>query len=198
MLPDIFFSSCCFSSSIVCSCHQVQRTVESCNWASDSMEEKLSSSATFYYKVIFPTLWIGMFGLGTLGLWLGIFNQPTLPPLEIKYIFLIAWIIGSSFILSLALRLKSVSLMGDYLVIKNFNRTIQAPIRNMKKISESRFINPKTISLTFYPPSEFGEKISFIPKAKYRLTLNPFSEHPIVTKLRELTKIQRWILTIHF
>jgi hypothetical protein len=51
-------------------------------------------------------------------------------------------------------------------------------------------MRPKTITVTVYPASDFGERIKFIPKAKFQMTFNLFSEHPIVMKLRALSGIQ--------
>jgi hypothetical protein len=155
------------------------------------MNEKISSSMTLYYKALFPLLWITGFGFGTIALWLGKFNHPSQPPDDMKLLFLFFWVIGSLFLLRDAVRLKVVSLDKDDLVIKNFVKVIRVPVRNINHISESRLIRPKTITLTVYPPNDFGEKITFIPKAKFQLTFNPFSEHPVVVKLRELMGIQK-------
>ena len=145
---------------------------------------------TLYYKILFPLLWITGFGSGTIAIWLGKFNQPSVPPDNVKLIFLFAWVGGSLFLLTDTFRLKFVSVDKDVLVVKNFTRVITVPLRNVKHIRESRLMRPKTISVTVYPPTEFGEKITFIPKAKFQVTFNLFSEHPIVMKLRELTGVQ--------
>jgi len=115
------------------------------------MDEKLSSSMTFYYKVLLPVLWIGGFGSGTLAMWLGKFDQPSQPPDEAKLTFLFFLIIGSAFLLRDAVRLKTNTIDKDDLIIKNFARVIRVPLRNITNISESRLMRPKTISLTIYP-----------------------------------------------
>ncbi len=154
-----------------------------------NMDEKLSSSMTFYYKVLFPFLWITGFGAGTIAMWLGTFNQPQSSD-DPRLIFLVAWIAGSLFLLIDTFRLRTVSVDKDVLVIKNFAKIIRVPLLNIKHISESRLMRPKTITVTIYPSSDFGERITFIPKVKFKATFNIWSEHPIVMKLRELTGIQ--------
>jgi hypothetical protein len=151
------------------------------------MIEKLSSSWTFFYKVVFPIIWISGFGIGTLVLWLGKFDQPQPPPAEMKWTFLIAWLVGSGIILWIALRLKTVTLNGDRLIIENYSQEDKVPLSSINSISETRFINPKMIKLNLYPPCVFGEKIVFIPKFKF---YNPFGQHPIVKQLKELTNQQ--------
>lgn len=155
-----------------------------------NMDEKLSSAMTFYYKVLFPFLWTTGFGAGTIAIWLGTFNNPSQPPDDARLMFLVFWIIGSVFLLRDTFRLKAVSLDKYVLIVKNFKKEIAVPLRNIKHISESRLMRPKTITLTVYPPNDFGERITFIPKAKFQMTFNLFSEHPIVIKLRELSGAQ--------
>jgi len=151
------------------------------------MIEKLSSSWTFYYKVVFPIVWISGFGIGTLLLWLGKFDQPETAPAEMKWLFLFGWLVGSGFILRLALRLKTVTLNGDTLIIKNYSQVDKVPLSSINGISETRLMNPKMIKLNLYPPCVFGEKVVFIPKLKFH---NPFGQHPIVKQLKELTNQQ--------
>ncbi len=145
---------------------------------------------TFYYKVLLPVLWIGGFGFGTLAMWLGKLDQPSQPPDEVKLTFLFFFIIGSAFLLRDAIRLKTITIDKDDLIIKNFARVIRVPFRHINHISESRLMRPKTISLTIYPSCEFGEKITFIPKVKMQMTFKLLTEHPIAKRLRELADIQ--------
>jgi len=148
------------------------------------MIENLSSASTRASKLILPIAWIACFGFGTIGLWIGIF-EPT-PPEEMKYIFSLAWIVGSAFFIRDAIRIKTVAINGDDLVIKDFRKTINVPLRSIISISETHLVNPKTIKLTFYPATEFGETIVFIPN---KILHNPFNVHPTVKRLRELANL---------
>jgi hypothetical protein len=154
------------------------------------MSEKISSSMTVYYKLLLPVLWITGFGFGTVTMWLGNFDQPPQQQIEPKYMFLIFFIIGSVFLLRDLVRLKTLTIENDELVIKNFTRVIRVPARQINRITESRLMRPKTISLTILPSCEFGEKITFIPKAKMQMTFKVLTEHPIAKRLRELAGIQ--------
>ena len=155
------------------------------------MNDKLSSSLTFYHKVLLPALWVIGFGFGTLAIWLGHFDQPAQTHEEMKQIFFAFWIIGSAFMLRDTYRLKTVTVDKDALVVKNFTREIRVPMRNINHISESRLFKPKTISITVYPPCEFGDKIVFIPKISFHLSFILLREHPIVLQLRELSGVQK-------
>lgn len=131
------------------------------------MGEKISSSTTFYYKVLLPVLWIGGFGFGTLAMLLGKFDQPSQPPDEVKFTFLFFFIIGSAFLLRDAVRLKTIHIDKDDLIIKNFVRVIRVPVRQINRISESRFMRPKTISLTIYRPKSRPVRLMALEKGKH-------------------------------
>ena len=151
------------------------------------MHEKLSSSLTFYHKVLLPALWVIGFGLGTLAIWFDFFDQPSKPDEEIKLIFSAVWIVGSAIMLRDTYRLKTVIVDNDDLVVKDFTRVVRIPLRDINHISESRFFNPKTISITVNPPCEFGDKIVFIPRFTFHFSFILLREHPIVLKLRGLS-----------
>jgi hypothetical protein len=155
-----------------------------------NMSEKISSSMTVYYKVLLPVLWIAGFGFGTATMWLGKFDQPSQAQTEPKYMFLIFFIVGSAFLLRDLVRLKTITIENDELIIRNFTKVIRVPVRQINRITESRFMRPKTISLTILPSCEFGEKITFIPKAKMERTFKVLTEHPIAKRLRELAGIK--------
>lgn len=77
----------------------------------------LSSAQTFWMKFVFPTIWISMFGLGTLALFLGALRGPdnSPPPDGMKWGFLAAWIAGTAFIYWASARLKRVRTDGSAL-----------------------------------------------------------------------------------
>ncbi len=148
------------------------------------MSEELSSDWTLFHKVIFPILWISVFGFGTLSLWFGFFDGQDSPPADMKWYFLFAWIIGSTYILWFSLRLKSVILVDNDLIVRDYFREIIIPISSVTEVRESRFMNPKVIRLSLYPESEFGSSIVFIPKLRF---YNPFGQHPIAKQLKQIT-----------
>lgn len=87
------------------------------------MKEKLASSMTFYYKVLFPFLWFTGFGAGTIAMWLGRLNQASQSSDDPRLIILVAWIAVSLFLLTYTICLKVVSLDKDVLVIKDFRES---------------------------------------------------------------------------
>src|SRR5437762_2850929 len=73
-------------------------------------ERTLSSAQIFFMKLVFPAVWISMFGLATIGLFLRAFHDPNnaMATGWMKWQFLAIWIAGSALIWWSCVRLKRV------------------------------------------------------------------------------------------
>jgi hypothetical protein len=137
--------------------------------------ETVSSSLTFFYKFVFPTVWSGGFGFGTFAMLLN--RNPKAVP------FGAAWAIGTVFLLLACGRLKRVKLDGATLVISNYRRDIAVPVSEIADVRQNRLINLRPVIITFRKETPFGSAVIFKPPVSFRL----FSEDEIVTRLRSLT-----------
>jgi hypothetical protein len=146
------------------------------NMVYGSSRQSISSLLTFFYKIIFPTLWIGGFGLGTLGVLIsGSSNAGG---------FFIGLLIGSLFFYWFCFPLKSVQLDEHYLYVSNFRKTIQIPFSYIEEVTECPLINIHPVWIKFKIPTEFGTKIIFMPYFHFGSLF--MMSHPVVAKLREL------------
>jgi hypothetical protein len=141
---------------------------------------------TAVYKFILPAMWISGFGLGTVGLFSSAFHGSNgdPPPPELKWIFLAVWIIGTAVWYRCCIPLKRVSINGGDLIISNYARQVRVPLRRIRRISEGRFQNPRSIKLAFDEDFGFGASVSFMPA---QIFLWPWQEHPIAKQLRQLS-----------
>jgi len=146
-------------------------------------KKRLSMFGTFFFKVMFPAIWIGGFGHGTLLGWQS--------DAEEKYVFLVAWIIGSTIILLATASLKCVKIEDADLVISNYIKTIRVPLSQIHSVSENYFVSPKLVWITFKAPTVFGDKIKFSPVISLRDWFCAFHSHSIVKELRELSEIDK-------
>ena len=144
----------------------------------DKTRRTISSSFTFFYKFFFPTIWIGGFGSGTLDLLLNQ-DKEGIP-------FLIAWIAGSLFIYWGCVRLKYVEVDENKIYISNFFKMIEIPLQGIERISENSLINIHPIWISLKNPTDFGQKIMFMPKFSFRASF--FYSHPIAKELYELAR----------
>jgi hypothetical protein len=149
----------------------------------------ISSRRTLYFK-LFPVLWSSIFGLGTLGLWLGAFRgkHNELPPEAMKYSFTAAWAAGTGASWWLCAGLKRVRIDRTRLYVSNYLEEISIPFRNVMDVTENRWINFHPVTIHLKNATEFGDRITFMPKS--RLFLG-WTTHPVVHELKKLAGIDQ-------
>lgn len=146
------------------------------------MARVISSAQTFFYKFVFPIVWIGGFGAGTVTALLA--RERDFP----WAMFPVSWVLGSAFIYWLCGPLKKVTRDSEGLAISNFFREVRVQWRDVTEVSGSRMINPPRIKLSFKRDVGFGSSIIFMPKVRF---LWPFQEHPAAQELRDLIRENR-------
>jgi hypothetical protein len=140
---------------------------------------------TAVYKFVLPAMWISVFGFVTFWLFSSAFHgSGGGPPPPVKWIFLVVWVIGTAVWYRCCIPLKRVSMNGGELIVSNYAREIRVPLRRIRRISESRFQNPRSIKLAFDEDLGFGASIVFIPA---QIFLWRWQEHPIARQLRQLS-----------
>ena len=130
-------------------------------------------------KIIFPALWIPLWGFGTLMMFLGQFEGALESP---KWVFLFAWLAGSAFIYWSCARLKKVSVDSDFLYVSNYLREISIPLSDIRDVTENVWLNIHPVTVHLKSPSDCGDKIIFMPKIRFSF----FSSHPVVTELKDM------------
>jgi hypothetical protein len=146
----------------------------------------ISSKWTVTYKFVLPAGWITLFGWGTLGLFTYAFHDSHggLPPPQLKWVFLVVWLIGSIVWYRSCIPLKRVLISGGDLIISNYAREVRVPLARIRRISEGRFQNPRSKRLVFNKDIRFGASVLFMPTQRF---LWPWQEHPIASELRRLS-----------
>lgn len=59
--------------------------------------------------------------------------------------------------------LKSVTVEDDVLIVSNCWRQVRVPVTEVASVSQSQFINPRTVTLWLSRPTELGQSVSFVP-----------------------------------
>ena len=144
----------------------------------------ISSAMTFRMKVLFPCVWILLFGAGTMYLGAGALhgNQGEDLPEFMKWEFLVMWVIGALFLLKTCVGLKRVCLDSTQLRVSNYRREISIPLTLIADVTQNRWLNLHPITIHFRGPTEFGQAVTFIPTVRF------FNRgvHPIVEELKSL------------
>jgi hypothetical protein len=146
------------------------------------MRRQISSAQTFLMKVVFPLLWIGSFSVVTFLLFTDRLQDKGTPvPAALKWVFLVATIIGSVVIARLCVGLKRVELDDQMLYASNFRDEIAVPLRDVTEVTENRWVNPHRVTLHLARDTEFGDRIMFMPTVRW---FERWTSHPIVAELR--------------
>lgn len=144
---------------------------------------KLSSGMTWFYKFVFPTLWLGGFGAGSIVLlasWSSVLREnPNFPIL----MFPAAFVIGLVLFYFTCIRLKSVSIDGSVLVISNYQTELRIPIHEVAEVTGSIFWNPELLFLHLKHSTQFGKTIVFM--APMRI-FGGYTRHPLVGELNQM------------
>ncbi len=79
--------------------------------------------------------------------------------------------------------LKRVRVGGGQLYVSNFRKEIVVPLTFIEIVTENRWINVHPVTIHFRGDTEFGRKISFMPKTRVMFF---WSSHPVVGELRRM------------
>lgn len=144
----------------------------------------ISSKMTFFYKRVFPILWLGFLGLFVL---IGLASISASPNKQIILPFLIApvamAIIGYLLFKFLLFDLvDEVIDDGDYLTISNGPQSERIALTNILNVNASVLLNPPRITLLLRKPCSFGDKISFMPPIIFGFRA-AFRMHPLAEEL---------------
>src|SRR5437867_3558726 len=107
------------------------------------------------------------------------------PPPAVKWVFLGVWFGGSALIWWTCVRVKRVRVDAAYLYVSNFRTEVRIPLAALVRISENPWLNPNLVTLEFRMPTAFGQRIDFMPKARW--FVSPWTSHPAVAELWQLS-----------
>jgi predicted PurR-regulated permease PerM len=152
------------------------------------MARLISSKATFFYKFVFPLLWIAFAGFIIFIVHSNLASFHTRAEAKTaRLIVILVLAVVTVIIYWVFPRIKKVELMEDALQISNYSQTIVVPLRDIASVSGSILMDPELIWIRFREPAEFGVKIVFIGQHRF---FRGFTRHPVVKELDNL--ISKW------
>ena len=129
----------------------------------------LSSGITGLYKYAFLPFWSVIFGWVTLQL----FTHPESvvfngvrggAPTGIEWLFLALWILGTTFLGILAVRLRWVRAYGNALYASGFGHEVMIPASRIQEVNLTRWSRPAVFRIRFYTDQGVLRTIWFIPE----------------------------------
>ena len=145
------------------------------------MRTTISSAATIFYKFVFPTIWIGLFGVGTIAQLVKTgFTDETRAPF-------IGLLFGILIFYASCIRLKKVEIDNDNMYVSNYFSEIEVEKSNILYVEEVRFFNTRPIWIYFREPTAYGKRILFIPSQR---PISIFKDSPMVKRLIKFADLE--------
>jgi len=137
------------------------------------MRRRLSSRLTFFYKVVFPTIWLGGFSVGTIAsLTRGVgFAVP----------FAIATLLGLLLFWRTCFPLKKIEAGDDCFWVSAHSEELSIPYSDIEQVYENKLLNLHLVTIVLRQPSRFGRNIVYMP----HLQLAFWQDHPTAEYLRK-------------
>ncbi|BDU18753.1 hypothetical protein DYGSA30_02100 [Dyella sp. GSA-30] len=130
---------------------------------------RLSSSMTFFYKWVFPVVWLGFVGLGVFtGLFSEHTGQGSLDPMIVVipiFMFAFGFFLFRQLLGGLV---DEVTLDGDNLIVKKGDEHLRISLADVINVNSFSSINPRRISLRLRNSTRLGRDIDFIPAGRRR------------------------------
>ena len=128
------------------------------------MRRTLSSAQTFLVKFIVPSVWLAGATTATVLLFTTghITTRSGPAPPETKWSLLAATVLGGGLLYWGCMRLKRVEIDNEWLYISNFRREIRVSLRDVKQVTENRWISFRPVTIEFRRETDFGPRITFI------------------------------------
>ena len=136
---------------------------------------RISSKWTFFYKRVFPILWVGVLGIVFFSMLFVVPHTGQFLPISGVFVPLLMIVIGLVLFKKLLFDLADeVFEDHDALVVKNGGREERIAFTDIKNVSYAQFMNPPRVTLSLRRPSVFGEKIAFCaPVSIFNFASNP-------------------------
>lgn len=114
-------------------------------------------------KLLFPPLWTV---LSAVPMMTGGGYRASAHPPTMELIPFLFWCLGMAAMRWMCIPLKRVRRDGINLYISNYFREIRVPLAAVGEVAENRWIDHHPVTIRFRRPTGFGERITFMPKAR--------------------------------
>jgi len=127
------------------------------------MEKNLHSFETYLYKYFLPVAVVPWDRFHSIRASF----SPTDPHAKTMLVlFLSFWVVVTPFVFWYAIKIKRVVCSENFLRVKGYLREIDIRLADVESVTEGGVARMKHLTLRLKVPSEFGERIWFIPKKK--------------------------------
>ena len=137
----------------------------------------LSSDLTPLVKFALPVVMLLAYGFAELWSW----PAPAQHPIP-QIAYSAVWLFGVVIVLFTSAGLKRIRADDHQLFVSNYLRETSIPFSAIADVKQNRWINSKQIQIYFSERTEFGDRVSFVPKKRARI----WRHDPAYFELRKL------------
>jgi hypothetical protein len=153
------------------------------------MDRDLSSAWTLFYKIIFPSLWIGAFGFAVVSTYLHpervLFNGVAgAGGPHIWLGFLAGWMLGTFFMVMFCMPLMYVGIENGELLISNYWTDWHVPFSLVSDVKQGDRISFQPIVIQLKENVGCGFTVLFVPRVRTPLTTSSSTRE--IEELRQL------------
>ena len=154
---------------------------------------RLSSSLTFFGKVVLPLVWIAGFIVCATSVFFVSPGKAPDPGLQsLKWAFLLVSLVGAPAFLWFAAGLKRVTRDGPDLLVSNYRRELRVPVGEIRHVYQSWAVSPWRVVIEMRSPTELDSTFVFIPRFRDGLTHRALGgQHPVVEEIRAMCDAAR-------
>ena len=141
--------------------------------------KRISSKWTFFYKRIFPVIFMGFLGFFVLTM----ISSAIAGERVEEVVFSMFVVLFLLIVLVIVMKLLVWDLVDevwegrDFLLVKNKQQEQRIALSEFMNVSYSGYVNPPRITLMLRKPSKFGSEIAFIPLFRmFPFTMPPFAK----------------------
>jgi len=144
------------------------------------MRRELSSAASYVFRILAPVFIClnAALALWLFGIDLSTDSDNTLPiffAISLSTILLVlAWHLS---------RARRVWLEGDELIVEGFSEKIRFPLKNVEKVTATRFVNPEHVRIYFRSSEGIDKNVFFYPPYRW---FRWWTLHPVAEEIRKL------------
>jgi hypothetical protein len=128
---------------------------------------KLTSKATFFYKVVFPSIWFGFLGVF---ICVGLFSGVSAHGPGIMILVVPVCMVAFGYFIMKKLvwdLIDEVYDDGTTLLFRNRGREVRVSLKDIKNVSYSTTTNPHRVTLSIRYKTDFGGELNFSPQASW-------------------------------
>jgi hypothetical protein len=141
--------------------------------------KRISSKTTFFYKLVFPTVWFGFLGIF---IFLSLFGERQADRMDVMLFIVPVFMAAFGYFIMRKLLFDLIDEVydeGDSLLFKNRRKEVRVGLGEIKNVSYSPMVSPPRVTISLRTKTDLGDELSFSPP----MSVIPFKKSQDIMEL---------------